>query len=397
MASTDYIIRLRFVLFPLLALALQLQFTEQSVPVVVVGAHPCLVHQADGGGALVDGGCVGGIVVLALAPCAAAGHLALQTLGRALCGAVECQEGAQLVLVDAVTHIADDDGTLLAQRVGGKAGAGIEHPLRIHRQHLARTAPVLVLQLGVERLADVLAEERAGIVLIPAAVDDVVGQLHELLLEQAVIALAPHVLEHTVDVHLVDAQAIEVQHALADVGDVGTADGDLGTRTGELLQPQRDVAHHVVITAALQRAVTFIDTVQVVLLARAVDGDADAQVRVVLGDELLYTVGVIVDAVGRERETVAVEPVVVQPEHLGLEIVANLVDQFYLQKRLATDKVPHHALLGEVLLVPQDIVDSGLGRLPRHPLLLVLAHQVAILASQLAVLRYNKRDVLGNA
>ena len=140
-----------------------------------------------------------------------------------------------------------------------------------------------------------------------------------------------------------------------------------------------------------------VDAVKVMLALGAVDGDAYAQVRVVLLDELLHLGSVVVDAVGREREAVAVEPVMAQAEHLGLEVVAYLVNQVNLHKRLTANEVPDHALLTKVILVAQNIVDSSLRSLPRHLLLLILPHKVTVLTSQLAILRDNKRDVLSHA
>ena len=140
-----------------------------------------------------------------------------------------------------------------------------------------------------------------------------------------------------------------------------------------------------------------VDAVEVVLALSAVDGDAYAQVCVVLLDELLHLVGVVVDTVGRERETVAVEPVMVAAEHLGLEIVAYLVNQVNLHKRFAAYEVPNHALLTKVILVAQNIVDSSLRGLPRHLLLLILPNKVTVLTSQLAILRDNKCYVLRHA
>ena len=85
---------------------------------------------------------------------------------------------------------------------------------------------------------------------------------------------------------------------------------------------------------------------------------------------------------------------VIAPEHLLLQVVANLVYEVNLEERLAPDEVPHHALLLELALVVEDIVNGLLCHLPGHPLLRVLPHEVAILASQLAVLRDNERDGL---
>ena len=138
----------------------------------------------------------------------------------------------------------------------------------------------------------------------------------------------------------------------------------------------------------------FPHAVQVVLLLRTVDGDAYRQMVAVLGYEALYLRRMVVDAVGRKREAVAVEPVMVQLEHPQFQIVANLVDKLNLQKRLTANKVPYHALLAKLILATQHIVDKRLCRFPRHPLLDILAYKVTILASQLAVLGDDERDVL---
>ena len=196
-----------------------------------------------------------------------------------------------------------------------------------------------------------------------------------------------------------DAQRVEVQHALLDVRDVGAADGHLGATVRELLKPQRDVAHHVLIGAMLAAVgvALLVDAVEVVLALGAVDGDSNREVADVLLDELLHLGSVVVDAIGRERETVAVEPVMVAAEHLGLEVVAYLVNQVNLHKWLAANEVPNHALLTKVILVGENVVNSSLRSLPRHLLLLILSHKITILTSQLAILRDNKRDVLSHA
>lgn len=88
---------------------------------------------------------------------------------------------------------------------------------------------------------------------------------------------------------------------------------------------------------------------------------------------------------------------VVAAEHLRLQVVADAVYQVDFQERLAADEVPHDTLLAHLILVVEDIVYGRLGHLPRHPLLRVLAHEVAVLASQLAVLRDDEGDVLRHA
>ena len=80
-------------------------------------------------------------------------------------------------------------------------------------------------------------------------------------------------------------------------------------------------------------------------------------------------------------KTVGIEPMVVELKHPQLEIVANLINQRYLQKRLASDKVPYNAILAELVLMRKHIVNERLGRSPRHPFLHILPHQIAILAS----------------
>ena len=45
----------------------------------------------------------------------------------------------------------------------------------------------------------------------------------------------------------------------------------------------------------------------------------------------------------------------------------------------------------------QHIVNEGLGHLPRHSLFHVFAHEVAVFAGQLAVLRDDEGDVLRHA
>ena len=272
----------------------QLQFAEQLVPIIVVGPHTRLVHPADGRGALEDGGRVGGIIVLALAPCATFGHFAVDALLRRLRAAVQREEGAELVLVDAVMDVADNPRLLFPQGVLRETGAGIEIALCIHGQHLARAAPILVLRDAIQWFAQMLRKERAGVIPVIAAIDDGICQLHQLLLEQRIIARFPHILEHAVDVHLVDAEAVKVQHALLYIRKVLAADGHLRAAMRELLQPERDVAHHVGIRAA---PVALINAVEVVLPLRAVDGDADGQMVMVLLNEPLHLVRMIVDAV----------------------------------------------------------------------------------------------------
>ena len=232
---TDFGFHFAFVGFILLAQVFKFEFAVELVPIVVVGSHSCLVHEADGRGAFKHGVRLCRVVVFALAPSTAAGHLTFDALLRTLRRAVEGEEGAESVLVNAVLDVADNPCFLVAERVLREAGARIEVASRIHAEHLARAAPVLVVPLWVHRFADMFREERAGVVLIIAAVDNGIGQLHQLLLKLQVVALLPNILEHHVDIHLVDTETIKMQHTLSDIGNVCRGDGDLGAATWELL------------------------------------------------------------------------------------------------------------------------------------------------------------------
>ena len=74
----------------------------------------------------------------------------------------------------------------------------------------------------------------------------------------------------------------------------------------------------------------FVHAVEVMLPSRAVNSDTDTQVRLVLLNKPLHFLRVVVDTVGRERETVGVEPMVITAKEFGLDIVAYLVYQVYL-------------------------------------------------------------------
>ena len=87
----------------------------------------------------------------------------------------------------------------------------------------------------------------------------------------------------------------------------------------------------------------------------------------------------------------------VAAEHLRLQIIANLIYEIYFQERLAADEVPHYRLLAKILFVVEYIIYSLFSHLPRHTLLLVLTHEVAIFTSQLAILSDNKSDVFSHS
>ena len=100
-----------------------------------------------------------------------------------------------------------------------------------------------------------------------------------------------------------------MQHALFDIRDVSTTDGHLGASTRELLQPQWNVTHHIIIGAslilgawhdALLHFMSFPNTVEVMLALGTIDGDTYGEVIMVLADEALHFFRVVVDAVGGE-------------------------------------------------------------------------------------------------
>ena len=87
---------------------------------------------------------------------------------------------------------------------------------------------------------------------------------------------------------------------------------------------------------------------------------------------------------------------VVTPEHLHLQVVADSVYQVYFEERLSADKVPNDTFLAHILLMVEDVVNSLFCHLPRHPLFRVLPYEVAIFTGKLAVLCDDESDVLGN-
>lgn len=90
---------------------------------------------------------------------------------------------------------------------------------------------------------------------------------------------------------------------------------------------------------------------------------------------------------------------VVTTVHLGFDIVAYPVDKVNLEERFPADKVPYHALVCKVrvCLPVQYVVNRRLGGTPRHPLLFVLPHQIAVLARQLTVLGNYKGNVFSSS
>lgn len=70
--------------------------------------YPCLVHLADGCGTLVDGRCIGGIIILSLAPGTAFSHITIDALLCGLRTTVQGQEWSEFILVNAIKNITDN-------------------------------------------------------------------------------------------------------------------------------------------------------------------------------------------------------------------------------------------------------------------------------------------------
>ena len=154
-----------------------------------------------------------------------------------------------------------------------------------------------------------------------------------------------------------------MKHTLFDVWNIGTADCDFRASIRELFYPKWNILHHILVGTFLG---DFIYSVQVVLLLRSVDSDADAEMVAVLLDEVLHGFFMVIDAVGGERESVAIEPVMVAAEKFRLDVVANPVDKLDFKERLAADEFPHHRLVSKigVGLMVKHIVDEGFGNIP---------------------------------
>ena len=117
----------------------------------------------------------------------------------------------------------------------------------------------------------------------------------------------------------------------------------------------------------------------------------------ILLDKVLHFLRAIVDAISGEGKAIGIEPMVVSTVHLHFEIIAYLIYQIYLQERLTADKVPNDTFLFHIILMIEDIVYSSLSYLPGHSLFRVLTYEVAVFASELAVLGDNEGDILGHA
>ena len=126
-----------------------------------------------------------------------------------------------------------------------------------------------------------------------------------------------------------NTKTVEMQNTLSDIGNVRRGNGDFGAAARKLFQPQRNVLYHILIRTFLG---DFVHTVQVMFLFRSVDGDAYAEVVAVLLDEILNGFLMIVDAIGGEGEAVTIEPMVIPTIQLDLDVIANLVDKFYLKE-----------------------------------------------------------------
>ena len=88
---------------------------------------------------------------------------------------------------------------------------------------------------------------------------------------------------------------------------------------------------------------------------------------------------------------------VVSSEHLSLEVVTDFINQVYFKEWLTADKIPYHTRLREFLFMVENIIYCSLCYLSGHAFFRILPYEVAILASQLAVLGDNEGDVLRHA
>ena len=140
-----------------------------------------------------------------------------------------------------------------------------------------------------------------------------------------------------------------MQNAFFDIADIVARNGDLRRGLGELFQPAGNVLNDFVIGPLAVR----IDPLQVVFRPRAVDGDLDAEMGRVLGDEPLHPVVAVEEPVGREAEPIAVEPGVAQLIGPDLEIIADPVDEIDLEEGLPADEIPDDGAFRHELPLPQ--------------------------------------------
>lgn len=124
---------------------LQFKFAVELIPVIVVGAHTCLMHLADGGAALIHGWSPSRIIILTLAPSTTFSHFAVNTFLITLSTSVEGEERTQFVFVDTVVHIANNPCLLIAKRILCKASTRIEITSGIHGKHTPSTTPVAII------------------------------------------------------------------------------------------------------------------------------------------------------------------------------------------------------------------------------------------------------------
>ena len=117
----------------------------------------------------------------------------------------------------------------------------------------------------------------------------------------------------------------------------------------------------------------------------------------ILFDKSLHSVCVVINAICGEGETIGVKPMVVEAEHFRLDIVANLVYEFNLQKGFSSDKIPNDGFLSKVGLMLQDVVNGLLGYGPLHTFFDILTDKIAILAGKLAILCDDEGDAFRHA
>lgn len=119
--------------------------------------------------------------------------------------------------------------------------------------------------------------------------------------------------------------------------------------------------------------------------------------RSIFGDILLYTFVVVHDSVGGDIEPVGVEPWMIQYKHSQLDVIANTVYQVYFQQGFAADEIPDDGTFSKDVTVFQKIIHCLFGRIERQFTETVLADDVTVFAAELAILRNDERNGLGES
>lgn len=129
----------------------------------------------------------------------------------------------------------------------------------------------------------------------------------------------------------------------------------------------------------------------------AVDSYSYGEMCFVFPYEPLHCRLMVIDAVCRETESIGIEPRMVQEEELLLDVVTDLINQFYLKEGLPADEVEHHRLLVELFTVCQYVVHGCLCYIERHPLLGVFSDQITVFTGQLTIFGDDEGNVLGHS